>query len=156
MKRMKLILTTMILMLAASSIPAAAHGNSYRGPRVSFGIGIGITPFPGYYSPYSARPYYSRPYYSGSYYGRPYYPYSNSYHYYPEVVVNTVISPTPTTVYVQQPDYSSSYQNQYQAPSQPASVNPETGGNDWYYCHNPDGFYPAIRSCPAGWQRIAK
>jgi hypothetical protein len=153
MKRMKLVLTTTILMLAMNSMPAAAHGNSYRGPRVSFGIGIGITP--SYYSPYYARTYYARPYYSGSYYGRPYYPYSSPY-YYPEVVVNTVISPTPPTIYVQQTDNPSSYQNQYASPSQPASVTPETGGNDWYYCNNPDGFYPAIRSCPAGWQRIAK
>jgi hypothetical protein len=24
----------------------------------------------------------------------------------------------------------------------------------WYYCENPQGYYPYVRSCPAGWMRV--
>lgn len=34
----------------------------------------------------------------------------------------------------------------------PLSVNADT----WLYCHQPDGFYPAVKSCNSGWQRISK
>jgi hypothetical protein len=25
----------------------------------------------------------------------------------------------------------------------------------WYYCADPGAYYPYIRECPAGWQRVA-
>ena len=25
----------------------------------------------------------------------------------------------------------------------------------WYYCQNPQGYYPYVRECPAGWQQVA-
>jgi hypothetical protein len=24
----------------------------------------------------------------------------------------------------------------------------------WYYCHKPDGYYPYVKECPGGWQRV--
>jgi hypothetical protein len=24
----------------------------------------------------------------------------------------------------------------------------------WYYCANPQGYYPNVQSCPAGWQQV--
>lgn len=24
----------------------------------------------------------------------------------------------------------------------------------WYYCHNPDGYYPYVKECPQGWQQV--
>ena len=24
----------------------------------------------------------------------------------------------------------------------------------WYYCDNPQGFYPYIKSCPGGWMKV--
>lgn len=24
----------------------------------------------------------------------------------------------------------------------------------WYYCQNPQGYYPYIRSCPGGWMKV--
>lgn len=24
----------------------------------------------------------------------------------------------------------------------------------WYYCENPRGYYPYVRSCPGGWMRV--
>ncbi|MDN0074010.1 hypothetical protein QU481_03785 [Crenobacter sp. SG2303] len=61
----------------------------------------------------------------------PYYP--PPYYYPPPAVVVT----TPP-VYVQQQD----------APSEPGS------SNYWYYCNNPQGYYPYVKTCPAGWQQV--
>ncbi|MEJ5359245.1 MAG: hypothetical protein WHT06_11295 [Desulfobacterales bacterium] len=33
----------------------------------------------------------------------------------------------------------------------------ERGRSDedyWFYCENPRGFYPYVRSCPGGWMRV--
>lgn len=24
----------------------------------------------------------------------------------------------------------------------------------WYYCNNPQGYYPSVKACPAGWQPV--
>ena len=110
-----------------------AHGRYYHGSRV--GVGINLNLFPGFYH---------RPYYYAGYYGYPYY--------YPEVVVNPVIlaNPQPPVVYVESlpSNYSSTPNNQV------TNVSPSQNENVWYYCHNPDGFYPSIKSCPAGWQKV--
>jgi hypothetical protein len=34
-----------------------------------------------------------------------------------------------------------------QTPAQPASA-------DWYYCADAKAYYPYVRDCPAGWQRV--
>jgi hypothetical protein len=31
---------------------------------------------------------------------------------------------------------------------------PQTGGS-WYYCDNPAGYYPYVRSCPGPWRAVA-
>lgn len=70
----------------------------------------------------------------GWYYPPPY------YYPYPPVVV----APAAPPVYIEQgpgPDAP---------PTQP--VPPP---NAWYYCSNPDGYYPYVRQCPGGWQRVA-
>ena len=37
----------------------------------------------------------------------------------------------------------------------PVYVQPEPEATDyWYYCQNPQGYYPYIRSCPGGWMRV--
>jgi hypothetical protein len=66
--------------------------------------------------------------YWGPYWGGYWRPYAYGYPYaYPPVV--TVPS---TQVYVQ--------------PSAPAS---------WYYCDNPQGYYPYVPQCPGGWRAVA-
>jgi hypothetical protein len=64
-------------------------------------------------------------------YWAPYaYPYAYPYGYpyaYPPVVVQP-----PSQVYVQPP------------PAQPA----------WYYCDNPQGYYPYVQQCPGGWKQV--
>jgi hypothetical protein len=76
--------------------------------------------------------YYGYPY---SYY--PYYPYY-SYPYYPAYYPSPVVQQQPTT-YVEQA--------QPQAQEQPSGY--------WYYCPVSKGYYPYVRECSAGWQRVA-
>ena len=26
--------------------------------------------------------------------------------------------------------------------------------NSWYYCRNPEGYFPYVRECPSGWQTV--
>lgn len=63
----------------------------------------------------------------------PYYP--NRYPYYPPTVITIPVTPP---VYIQQPPPP---QQQF-----PAGY--------WYYCNNPEGYYPYIKECPLGWQQV--
>ena len=122
----------MILLACVSASNTWAHGR-YFGPRVSIGFGVGFGSY-GYPFPIG---------YGRSYYPASYYPYQTVY--YPEVMVETVATPAPVTVYVRQTNGTPV------SSVQPAT---STNGSDWYYCHNPDGFYPSIKACPGGWQRV--
>ena len=92
-----------------------------------FGFFIGAPWFWGY--PYSYYPYYSYPYYPDPYYSYP--PY-----YYPPISQSVIQQPP---VYVQRNDT---------APSAPPA-------NYWYYCTNPQGYYPNVQDCPEGWMQVA-
>ncbi len=73
----------------------------------------------------------------GFYFGAPFYPYySNPYpYYYPPAVVTVPVTPP---VYIQQtPPAAQQYPAGY-----------------WYYCTNPEGYYPYIKACPNGWQQV--
>lgn len=65
-------------------------------------------------------------YYSPYYY--PYYPY-----YYP---------PDPPIVIQQQPDVYVQPAPQYDQPVY------------WYYCKDPQGYYPYVKQCPSGWMKV--
>jgi hypothetical protein len=80
------------------------------------------------------------PFYASPYYASPYYPYP--YGYYPPPVV---VMPAQPQVYIQQ-------DNQPSAPQQ--SQAPQTS-NYWFHCDKPEGYYPYIKECPAGWQKVA-
>jgi hypothetical protein len=85
---------------------------------------------------YFGAPFYSYPYYSVPFYSYPNYSYPYPYpYYYPPAVVTVPSSPP---VYIQQ---SPSAAQQY-----------PTGS--WYYCNNPEGYYPYIKACPNGWQQV--
>ncbi|MDO9271167.1 MAG: hypothetical protein Q7T96_18845 [Methylobacter sp.] len=76
-------------------------------------------------------PLYSYPYYRDPFYRDPfYYPY-----YYPPTVITVPVTPP---VYIQQ--------------SPPAAQQYPSGY--WYYCNNPEGYYPYIKECPRGWQQV--
>ena len=68
-------------------------------------------------------------------YGWPYgYPYAYPYAYpYPYTY--------PSQIYVQ--------------PSQPLSAQPPSSPPVWYYCDNPQGYYPYVQQCPGGWRTVA-
>lgn len=91
------------------------------------GVGVVVNPF-WYDSWYYPRPYYYSPYY-------PYYPYYDSPYYYPPVVTVPATPP----VYIEReegslPDEASAY---------------------WYYCANPQGYYPHVEQCLGDWQAVA-
>jgi hypothetical protein len=68
--------------------------------------------------------------YPGPYYYAPYY--------YPPSVVAVPAAPQ---VYVEQP----------QSPGLAA----QPSAAYWYYCANPQGYYPYIKECPGGWRAVA-
>jgi hypothetical protein len=71
----------------------------------------------------------------GFWYPPPYYAYPPYYppYYYPPVVA----APVPQT-----------YVEQGVAPSAPAP-------GSWYYCDGSKAYYPYVKECPGGWQRVA-
>ena len=69
------------------------------------------------------------------YWGGPWWAYPPPYYYYPAPVV--VQQPV---IYVEQNP-------------QPASA-PEANQGWWYYCDQSRGYYPYVRECPTGWQRV--
>lgn len=122
--------TYLIIALLAILInhSAWAHGHSH------FSIGLGYYG-PGFYGGYGYGGYGFGRYGFGGYgYGYPFYYYPPVYSY-----PQTVIVPTTPPVYIQQQDVQ---------PTQPRS-------NYWYYCRDPDGYYPYVKNCPEGWLQVA-
>jgi hypothetical protein len=68
-------------------------------------------------------------------------PYPYNYPYYPPSAV--AVNPQPP-VYVQQPAAPVAPQAQT-APSE----------NFWYHCSKPEGYYPYVKECPKGWQKVS-
>lgn len=62
-------------------------------------------------------------------------PYPRSYNY-----SSTVVVPMTPPVYIQR--------EEVRPPAQPQA-------NYWYYCQNPDGYYPYVKQCPGGWLQVA-
>ena len=107
------------------------HGHRHH-HRHRIGIGFG-----GFYGPgFFGRGFYGNPYGFGYPYGfgfpRPFY--SRGYYAAPYV-------PRARTVYVQRESSA--------APAQQAQ------NSYWYYCRNPEGYYPYIKQCPEGWLQVA-
>ena len=77
---------------------------------------------------------------SSGYWG-PHYYYPSPYYspYYPPVVTRPVSPPT----YIEQ--------DQMSAPADPAA--PQSGY--WYYCGDARAYYPYVKECPGGWQRVS-
>jgi hypothetical protein len=67
------------------------------------------------------------PYYYYPYY--PYYPYPPS----------AVVVPSSPPVYIEQGD---------------EQTTPLQQPNYWYYCTNPQGYYPYVKECPAEWKKV--
>lgn len=124
---MKRILGFLIMaaILAVAGMPAATAG----GGRVYGGVGI-----------YFGGPVY-RPYYPG-YYGRPYY-YPRPYYWtdpYYTTPAPVVVVPSSPPVYVERSDGGVTGTGE--------------SGQYWYYCAEAKNYYPYVRDCPGGWQRV--
>jgi hypothetical protein len=102
-------------------------GHHHGGTRWVVGVNVG---YPGFGYGWGYYPWYGAGYYPYPY---PYYPY---YPYYPAPMA----VPQQPTTYVEQ----QAPQAQQQAPT-----------GYWYYCADPGAYYPYIKECPAGWQRVA-
>ncbi|HMN83128.1 MAG TPA: hypothetical protein PKA20_24810 [Burkholderiaceae bacterium] len=116
------------VLLAGFAVEASARGYHGHGPRARVGVYIGAPVVLGAWH-YGYRPYYG--------YGYPY-PY-----YYPPT---TVVTSPP--VYIEQSPQAAAAAPQAAAPASPAA-------SYWYYCANPDGYYPYVKECPNGWQQVA-
>jgi hypothetical protein len=71
----------------------------------------------------------------------PYYPYSS---YYPYPAYSAYPASGPVTYIEQGPSMPS---------AGPAEQAPRASSS-WYYCHQPEGYYPYIKECPGGWQAV--
>lgn len=114
--------------------PGPSYGHR---PRTQVDIVIG-TPFP------PPRPYYHGPrYYPPRYVYPPAWPVWPPPVYVPPAVVvppPVVLTPSPPPVYVERGDVAA------------ADVPPAAGY--WYWCADPQGWYPEQVECPAGWQPV--
>lgn len=63
------------------------------------------------------------------------YPYYGS-PYRPDYAPPPVMDPSPDELYLQP------------VPQQPART------NYWYYCQDPEGYYPYVKRCPGGWMKV--
>lgn len=129
MKPSKLAFTaaaTLAVLAAGALAAGSAQAHGRGGPRVSFGFNFG---FPGYYgSPYG-------------YYPSPYYYYPAPVYYSAPVVVQQA-----PTYYVERHDAP---------PAQPAPSAAAPSQNYWFYCGDSRTYYPYVKECPGGWQRVS-
>ena len=130
MKSLKSILIALLLFsgLFGATMAQARPGHFY-GPH----FGVFIDPWPALYA--------------GSYYPYGYYPYGS----YPYAYAPVVVQQPAQQVYVEQGQQGQvsqvpQAQGQQQAVPAPSS--------DWFYCRNPQGYYPYVRNCAEGWQRV--
>jgi hypothetical protein len=83
----------------------------------------------------------------GLYFGVPYgYPYYPPY-YYPYYYPPVMVTPAQPPVYIEQAPPSSYVPPDIAAPT-------ESDHYYWYHCDKPDGYYPYIKECPSGWQKV--
>lgn len=84
---------------------------------------------------YLGVPLYGPGYYPAPYYAYPPYPY-----------------PVPTYGYPPAPASSPPVYVEQSAP--PAASAPAQPQGEWYYCADSKTYYPYVRECPGGWQRV--
>ncbi len=137
--RALLAIAGLVALSLAASVPAQArsgghggysggHGGHSGGHGGYYGGGHG-----GHYHGYSGSYgfYFGWPFYSSWYYPPYYYP---SYPYYPQAVI-----PSSPPVYVERGDEQAAPQAQ----------------SWWYYCTESKTYYPYVKQCPGGWQKVA-
>ncbi len=126
MQRIPVLFRFLAFASAGLSIGLASFDAAAHGPRGRIGLGVHIgVPGPFYWGP---RYYYGGP---SFYYSPP------PYYYSAPVIVE------------QPPVYVERGTNEPAAPAtQPASP------GDWYFCTDPEGYYPYVKQCPGGWRKV--
>lgn len=105
------------------------HGGGHGGHGGGYTHGGGYHHGGGHY--YGSSSVYIGPVWYPWYYPYPY-PYPYPYYY----------SPPPVVIETGPQEYI------YQSP-QPAAP------SYWYHCGNPEGYYPYVKQCPGGWEKVA-
>lgn len=152
LKSIKSAIAILIALAAALATSTAwaygSQGHGYRhhgGARVGIFIGSPALGYPYYGYPnygYGHAPYGYAPYGYASYGYAPYgYPLQGYY----GATTTVIATPATQPVYIEQ---SSATNNASGNSSGPAS------DGYWYYCSNPDGYYPYVKQCANGWQRV--
>lgn len=125
--RAKWAVTFAVGLSGALSVGAADARGWGHGPRVGVYIGAPLA--------FGYRPY---PYY----WGPPAYSYYYPPAYYAPVVPVAPVAPV-TPQYVEKGD----------DPAAAGTTALEPGY--WYYCRNPQGYYPSVAQCAGGWEKVA-
>jgi len=77
----------------------------------------------------------------GVFIGAPaYWYYPAPYYYYPPYYAPVAAAPASPAAYVERGDTRAA---------------PEPAHDSWYYCPEAKAYYPYVKQCPAGWQRVA-
>ena len=130
--------TVILIALTAALVTSTARAGGGHGHGHHHHGGVRIGAFIG--GPVLGLSYYGYPSYGyGS--GNAPYGYAPYGYYGPAATVITTLATQPA--YVEQNSTSTS--------GNPSSLTPE---GDWYYCSNPDGYYPYVKLCASGWQRV--
>jgi hypothetical protein len=132
------VIAALILLVAGAVVSESAVAQHHGGVR--FGVNIGIPLFgPGYYPPYAyPAPAYAYPAPAYAYPGPAYtYP-APAYSYPAPAYSDPAPAMAPSAPYAQQ-----GYPQVAPAQQQ-----------DWQYCAGSNAYYPYVRECPSGWQRV--
>lgn len=134
MKRLVRPALTSVLILVGIVLSGAAMAQHHGGGHQRGYGGGHVRGYGGGHASYGF--YFGLPLYGPGYYPAPYY--YPPYYYPPAVVV-----PSSPPVYIEQ--------GNAQAAPGPAS----SQQNWWYYCADSKTYYPYVKECPGGWQRVA-
>jgi hypothetical protein len=128
MKYLKWAVLTMLIGWTASGAAWADHGFHSGGHHFAGRANFGVFIGPGFGWPWYYGPYNS--------------PYYSPYYYYPPAVSSG------PQVYVEEEDVVAAPAPQLSAPAQQP-------GSWWYFCQKTQSYYPYVKVCPGGWQKVA-
>lgn len=128
---MNILRSSLLACAAAAALVAAipaAEAQYRHGPRVGVYLGFGGPAWPGYGPYWGPRPYWGAPYWG------------------PTVVVPLAPPVYPPMVVERSPEV-------YVERDAPAAP-PPTATQWWYWCGSANAYYPYVKSCAEGWQKV--
>ena len=119
-------LALVAILVACTGLAVSGHAGANG--RVHTTVGIGFH----FGGPYWGPGYWGPGYWGGPWWGPPAY-------YYPAPVY---VTPPEPKVYLERAEVEA------------AAAQPRASTDWWYYCEASRGYYPYVKSCPSGWQRV--